>query len=382
MKCIHCGSDTTYPVRSTNGGKCGSCLHPFAFEPKNDTTYSVTDGLFKRLIDDVSANGTLSFTERNLWYELNRRLVGKVPFVPVPYRWGMGASVAGGAILAFTVFPPVGIVAGLAGLITCGALGVKAGKNHPSVRYVRMALAEFLGYLRRYQEVHGPLEKLVRPVAGRPANPLATATMPPDLTAYSFDRALVVGDADTAAMLVANRFHFENNCAILSGDRRYPQNGMFDTILGMLRRNPNLMVFTLHDASVPGLGLSAQMHDPAWFPDLRLRTFDLGLRPAHAIAGKMILQKAPPPALPPDVSARLTPDEVKWLGEGNVAELGAVRPARLMRAIYQGFARANEMATVDDDGAIIFLDTGPGVYVYDGGTGGVSGDAYATDTFG
>lgn len=380
MKCIHCGSDTTYPVRSANGGRCGSCMHPFAFEPKTDPTYGISDGLFQKVIEDVSDKGTLFFTDQNLWYELNRRLVKKATYIPVPYRFGIMASVIGGVALAF-IMPPIGIIAGLAGAITCGALGANAGKNHPSLRYVRMPFNDFESrYLRRYQEVHGAIEKLVRPVPPRAANN-SPVTMPPDLTAYSFDRALIVEDANTAAMLVANRFHFENNCAILSYDRRYPQNGMFDTILQMLRRNPNLLVFVIHNASAQGLSIGSQLRTPNWFPDLRLRAFDLGLRPTHAIHGKMILKQESPTALPPEVAGMLTADEVKWLSEGNNAELGGLRPSRLMKAIYQGFARVNEMSRIDDDGGIIFLDTGPSVWVYDSG-GSVGGEVYASDTFG
>ena len=53
MKCIHCGSDTKYPVRASNGGRCGSCQHPFAFDPKVNTEdgVAISDGLFQRVIE-------------------------------------------------------------------------------------------------------------------------------------------------------------------------------------------------------------------------------------------------------------------------------------------------------------------------------------------
>ena len=38
----------------------------------------------------------------------------------------------------------------------------------------------------------------------------------PDVSAYSFDRLVVCDSAIIAQFLIANNFHFENNCAVLS----------------------------------------------------------------------------------------------------------------------------------------------------------------------
>src|SRR5689334_22927712 len=77
MKCIHCDTDNTYKDRQSTGGpRCKKCLHPFAFEPKTDPL-TISDTLFARAIKDVSANDTLSFTRKQLWYELNRRLLAR-----------------------------------------------------------------------------------------------------------------------------------------------------------------------------------------------------------------------------------------------------------------------------------------------------------------
>lgn len=378
MKCIHCGSDTNYKTRAANGGRCVQCLHPFAFEPKTDP-YTISDTLFERIIKDVSSDGKLFFTEKQLCYELNRRVIGKTPYVPVPFRWGIAACGVG-AVAGFFVFPPL-VVAGVIGAVATGIIGAKAGKNHPAKRFLRIPYEEFrIRYLKRWLETHGPIEKLTMPVRDR-STTVTPATMPPDLTLYSFDRVLITQDADTAAMLVANRFHFENNCAILSFDRRYPQNGMFNTILEMLYRNPRLLVFVIHDASPAGLEIGNQLRTSAWFPDLRTPTFDLGLRPIHAIKGNLILIRGPEWTPSAGAPTGLTPEEIKWLAAGNTAETAAIRPARLMKAIYQGFSRANEMSSYTDDGGIIFLDTGPGVYVYDG-TATSGGEVYASDSFG
>ena len=60
----------------------------------------------------------------------------------------------------------------------------------------------------------------------------------PDVADYSFDRAVICDRARTVDLLLANNFHFENNCAVLSVEG-YPQR-VFETVRTMLKRNPQL----------------------------------------------------------------------------------------------------------------------------------------------
>jgi hypothetical protein len=73
----------------------------------------------------------------------------------------------------------------------------------------------------------------------------------------------------------------------------------------------------------------------------------------------------------------MTAEEVAWLEEGHAAEIAAIRPARLMRAIYQGFARANQLSESSEDADGDFVGTGFYVWGYDGGA-----DVVAADSFG
>jgi hypothetical protein len=173
-------------------------------------------------------------------------------------------------------------------------------------------------------------------------------------------------------MLVANNFHFENNCAILSLDG-YPV-GRFATVFQMLGNNPNLTVFALHDASSTGVELPAFLRSPQWFPNVSVRIVDLGLRPLHAIKSNMILLKTDPPAPKTSTRSSLTADELTWLADGNQAEVANVRPAKLMRAIFQGFSLAAQTAS---EGTTVYDDSGVMIWMYDPGM-----DVYAFDSFG
>jgi hypothetical protein len=74
MKCIQCETDNNLKDRTAHFGRCSSCNHPFAFEPTTMTTVKVTDPMFKKTIDELSANNTLFFTEKQFAYYLDKRL--------------------------------------------------------------------------------------------------------------------------------------------------------------------------------------------------------------------------------------------------------------------------------------------------------------------
>lgn len=368
MKCIYCNTDNNYKDRQGNRQSCKSCHHPFAFEPKTDS-YGINDMQFARAIKDVSADGTLAFTPRHLWYEINRRLLARKVI-------SCGTAVL--VLLACVVLsrrhsPLLPIL--------CVGLGMMAAvPRKPKVkgpRTVKMPFETFeRNYLQRWINTHGQVARLLPP-ANRHARTYSGQADAPDVSAYSFDRALITDHSEIAAMLVANNFHFENNCAILSL-HGYPFQAA-DTIKTMLARNPNLKVFALHDASIEGTQLGKTLRNNDWFPDRNVRIIDLGLRPMHVIRGGLIALHGPPLKFPTGTtSTSLTAEEIAWLEQGNSAELYAMRPAKLMRAVYQGFARAaqTDIATVDDNGVVI-IDSGPSIWVYDGGA-----DVYASDSFG
>lgn len=365
MKCIYCETNNTYPERVKNSQRCSKCHHPFAMEPKTDPL-QISDGLFQRVIRDVSDGEKLFFTEQHLWYEFNRRLLKHKTL-----SCGAAATlllVAGGAGFAMHHLGPA--LLGMSGL--CFAATTTSRASAAKLLRPKISLPDFDSrYLSKWVNAHGQIPKLLPPPApsrGRLHTPQAQ-----DITSYSFDRALVTEHADIAAMLVANNFHFENNCAILSLDG-YPYQTAA-TVMEMLMRNPQLKVFALHDASVRGCEMPGKLRQTPWFPDPTIRLIDLGLRPKHIEATKLITLQRAQTTVPDPLRATLIPGEILWLESGNVTELTCMRPAKLMRAIYQGFARANQMEAEGMlDSTMTETTT---IWVYDGGA-----DVYAADSFG
>jgi hypothetical protein len=221
---------------------------------------------------------------------------------------------------------------------------------------------DFQGWLNRWQQVNGAMAKLLP----TPQEKAVAATINADVTAYSFDRLVVCDRAEIAQMLIANNFHFENNCAILS-ITGYPQD-IFAITMDMLRRNPALQVYALHDCSPRGVGLVQQLRmSDRWFQDSTITIIDVGLTPRQVMSARGLFVQTSAEStqtakqLPPDQWVGLTPAEVQWLEAGNYVELASFPPQRLLQVLNRGIAGSRDR--LQDDGDYTSI-SGTDSYIY------------------
>lgn len=319
MKCIQCNTDNKLKDRTDNSGHCKNCNHTFAFEPTSMITHKFTDGFFAKVIVDISANNTLFFTPKQFLYLLEKRLkpkpidvggwgctyllsgvsvaiivsvtllkwLGNIAFFLAAivfnccwiyslftnsnsqsssYKKRKSSATAlqflGGLILVVGVLYSISNNSGVGYLattllgLTSLWLGIwqkrKIARN-PSTSSISISTVQLQGWLEQWMRANGSVDKLL-PMP----QTLAASSMPrPDVTAYSFDRVVVCDSDAIANMLIANNFHFENNCAILAISG-YPQN-IFDVTMQMLRRNSELRVYALHNCDSNGVSLAHQL---------------------------------------------------------------------------------------------------------------------------
>lgn len=246
------------------------------------------------------------------------------------------ASFFGGArtIAVFLGFS-TNVILGM-GAIILGHLQKSRLGETTEVPYVERQ--QFRDWVQRWTSVNGELARLLPAPNGGEA-----AVINPDVSSYSFDRLIVVESAAIAQMLIANNLHLEHNAAILS-ITGYPQN-IFSTVMTMLRRNPNLTVYALHDASPRGLTMVQQLtNDPQWFQGQPVKVIDLGLLPRQILAqGKFAVYTSRDMALeakllPADARQKLSPEELRWLAAGKFVELEAFGPQKLLQVIRIGIA--------------------------------------------
>jgi hypothetical protein len=334
MKCIRCGNDSKYKERPER--RCPKCRGSFAFEPKAGD--KLTDTAFKSALDAVSANGSVRWGVEHLYYEVCRRV----------RKHSLNAGILVFVFLAalFLLSPGVGVKI-VAGIVIAILSVVWLTSSFGNRDYVAIDLATFNAMWSRWNAIHG----VPKGVIARQKQPPKPQTVEPDIGDYSFDRAVICDRARTVDLLLANNFHFENNCAVLSIEG-YPQ-GPFETVRKMLKRNPKLQVFALHDASPAGCGLAHRLRtDPDWFAG-GVRVVDVGLSPYQTKRFQgLFLEARYVAGTIPGISA----DDAKWLSRYTL-ELAAIRPdqviKRLFRAINQTRGNAQKGARKDEGDLII-----------------------------
>ncbi|NET49233.1 MAG: MFS transporter permease [Merismopedia sp. SIO2A8] len=231
-------------------------------------------------------------------------------------------------------------------------------------------------WLQKWVEANGAIGQLLPEVSQQTRSLSPPNTPPPDVTAYSFDRVVVCDTVAIAQLLIANNFHFENNCAILSLSG-YPD-AIFDTTMEMLRRNPDLTVFAFHNCSPKGMELTHQLRtDPKWFPEPTIDIIDVGLSPRQVLSMQRMLfvQRLPQSGrmaktLAPTVRQSLSPEERQWLEAGNFVELESFTPQRLIQILNRSVARGRcigEAGDVpaDDNSWILLSGDDRGFYTSD-----------------
>ncbi|WP_299531577.1 hypothetical protein [uncultured Streptomyces sp.] len=253
---------------------------------------SAGDRLLARAVEAAAARaalpGRVRFTERQLYYETCRLLS---PSTRLPVRPARSA-------------PPA------------------------------LRLTRFAGVLAART---GPVPGLLAPVAPDAFRPPAgSGRHESDLYAYGVPRLLLCQDRDIAAMLLANQIHLEAACPVFPvADAPAPDG----PLVAALVRARGATVHVLHDASPAGIALPQRVR-AALGPLPGVRVASMGLVPRHAAALRLPSGRGPSyasgvrDAMGP-LPAGLRPDEAAWLDRGRFAEVAAVPPARLLRAVLR-----------------------------------------------
>ena len=423
MKCINCGTDNKLKDRTANQGRCLKCNHPFVFEPTSMLNVKITDSMFSKTLADISASHTLYFTPKQLLYFLDNRVRKKV-LQPIGFWlkylfwnvWVTGfagqftaAFIPNSCLVVNLVFQAVTIwnlfnntnsssvnnasrkasaktlqrlgvlilVVGISAslfvldsfsvfsiVVILGLLSIflgtrQLGKVQNLPQELLFPSTDLDSWLTKWQRINGKVDKVLTSQQEQ----IAPKSINPDITAYSFDRLVVCDSANIAKLLIANNFHFENNCAILS-ITGYPQS-IFSTTMEMLRRNPDLKVYAIHDCSSKGVSLVHHLRTSEnWFLNSNVTIIDLGLLPRQIIAsqGKMFIRyssqlKHEAKKLSVDICQSLTADELAWLHTGNFVELESFTPQKLIQVLRHGISGSLNLES-DDSSIILIGDSG------------------------
>jgi len=347
MRCINCQTDNNFKERTANKGKCKNCGHRFVFDPKSGSKFS--DPSFQKSLDIISNQNTCFFTKKQFAYLWGRRLAKKDH---------------GSRVLEFLLlliwhilsFTGQAIFLGVKGLVLPkkSNLSKNDGFFELIIRYIRLqhipdshhanlmkpiADNQLENWINRWSRVNEKPEKLLPPPKIENTHRLVDF----DIEMYSFDRAIVCDTATIAQLLIANNIHFDYQCAIL-GVTAYPQN-IFSTVLEMLKRNPNLIVYALHDASPRGVGLVYRLRNSRyWFKNREITIYEIGLRPKQILSKKGFFvvnssdfQKRAK-QLPAEIKQTLAEEELEWLESGNFVELESLTSRKILQVVRKALS--------------------------------------------
>jgi hypothetical protein len=392
------------------------------------TTVKVTDPMFKKTLDELSAYNTLFFTQKQLVYFLDKRLRrfpiglgmsgiflyvfmnilfavffgksgGFVTFIGANFvlqgvtAWRLYTNSIStkldnrrrkssaqnlrrlGFLLLFLGIPASVAIAHsfilFVAAVVMGMGSIFLGNRSLGMNIVQEMLFQphnVQGWLQEWQAVNGKVFRLLPPSIQKKG----IATVNQDVTVYSFDRLVVCQTAEVAQMLIANNFHFENNCAILSIGG-YPED-IFDITMQMLYRNADLKVYLLHDCSPQGMRILHQLKtSDLWFKNSNVSIIDIGLRPNQVMSSKHLFVRTSlnsaytAKQILPSEWTGLSPDEVNWLTQGNYVELESFTPQQLIQVLNRGIAGTLNIVGESDAYTTI---------------GGYDGSIYAAESFG
>ena len=240
MKCPQCSKDH----KRKEGMTC-TCGYRFAIDPKEASTYRITDGKLMAAVRGASGNGTFHFTKNQLYSRMAKNMAPT-----------FGARVASGIIGA--VF--------IGGSLFFGNM-IQRDHGDPVILLIPAILFLIGCFCIKYMLLPGPgLKRKVfdtvfnqwksagKEVPGLVEHPRMSLPPPQweedDIYSYGVERILVVQHDILVDLLVLNEFHAQQGTLVLS-EQGYPIY-LVKLANRFLDETPDLPIYLLHDSTPEG----------------------------------------------------------------------------------------------------------------------------------
>ena len=179
--------------------------------------------------------------------------------------------------------------------------------------------------LQTYAQAYGLPPFLLPPAKTRP---YIAITSEPDLLAYGLPKLLLCANDGLADMLIANDFHIELGCIILSWASLNPWP---TEISQWLKHDSATQVYLLHDACPVQFKQASIIEASLGLKSAQVKT--LSLRPSQAQQGHLFAKRQTEPIQSSSKPNSLSLKEWQWLQAGYSAKLEALPPEHLLRAL-------------------------------------------------
>lgn len=244
MICPKCDRVTKYRDMPTL--KCPGCGYLYVLNPKEE---AVSDRRVRKIADKLS-EGEHYFTSEQLIAACLLKRERSTSAYKALSVFVLAAAIAGVPWLVTqgVLDPSAGWVGGII-LLACG---IFAWFKNPKLDSLARSVRRYLGAKGHPYHLNSKVVERILDVLDRK-----------DLKEWHADKALIVDDADFAVYLYLNNFHRDQNCYILSEDKR--PSGVYKSFQQRVSAGEGLPTFIIHDAGLSeGQMLSRMRKDGGW----------------------------------------------------------------------------------------------------------------------
>ncbi len=326
--------------------KCSQCGYQFVFDPKTD---KLRDNIIHQMILRLSDNGHYYFTRTQLALEIckywRKKKTGPILLVSIVFFIWLVIAV----VFELDVFISVVIFCLLLPLPIL--LGIYLKNKTLSLKKAEAAI-------QRYHNVH-PIEALVngKAFSSPPDKPQQTVISKTDISnriqnvasqvesqaflkmqrtepttpkklPFAPERLLIVERKDIVDMLIRNRFH-QNTKTVVVSQSGYPAS-VFKACHQFLKRNPNMPVQVLHEASIRAFGMIDRLRNDAKWQFARENLVELGLSRKNLAETKCLLPWLSETKNEPLIFSK---NHKKRLSEGRKLPVDYVSPKPLLNTL-------------------------------------------------
>lgn len=357
MKCPHCRVELRLVDRPNR--QCSKCKKAIALEPREDPL-GLSDLRLRALAEKLSDQGKLFYTSTQLFYHANRKRIDAQPQLKSNLPGCLILSgIGAGAVLGALINSISGVFGGIALGLLVGFIFYRSFGRYLAPQITLSGdLVIFQRWIpERWRIVYG-----AEPVGWLN---MQTKTGLTNLqpTAQTVHAILVCPQPDILVCLRANGVVDALALALLPLAET-PLAVADQSLLALLRSQPALPVFLLHDASIDGCLFAQKARQRLGLSDQH-RIINLGLHPRQAMRDNLMRLRSPADSeklaqlkalVNPahhgaggqgaQLSAlgQLTPAEYEWLAQGYYTPLLSITPKRLLKTVTQGVLAATPVA--------------------------------------
>ncbi len=314
MQCPKCFADVKYKERSNN--QCSKCNARFAFEPKTHPL-QLTDKYFSKVVEKLSNNGKLFFTQQQLQFAVSRK---KLKSNSLVISLIIIAFIT--TVISIFIYPLAAIAVAFIWIIVIIATTIYYKKNI----FLPQTIYEF----------HSSVIETWRSVYKNYPSKLILNNALPTQNNADVRGILVCDDIETAICLSANQTGKNLGLAIVNDPNLISQ---------LLQKRENLPIFLLHGASIEGYRFVEKMKRQF---GTQTRVFDIGLRPQTIMKSKAKLRETG--STIGNVSS-LTKEEIDWLNQGFYFPLLIFTPQRLIGFVTKKLGNPAKSIVVENPDA-------------------------------